>query len=274
MLNKNLIKSKKSFDFLSTIPEPEELDVSHIPPYTKPSNDSLLLDFAKRSNSKFVMSTSTISSCLMQIFFMFQNFSNPNERNVSNKLWGVSGKYMVSQRKPTTCILRRVADPIYRKDNTSNEPSIGVWALDSDTTPLNPESEILMFLGKILERMYTMEVDDFDSLLVKSKQDLSKGLVLEEDYHRFMKVNDDICLRSQIDCKSDLEDGSSIVYEIKTRAVAPIRYDMQYYKSFLDYRIDRITGFHSSFEREFYDLVRGAFLKYYFQLRIGNFLKL
>ncbi len=35
-----------------------------IPPYIPPSDDSLLLKFAKESKIKFVMSTSTISSAL------------------------------------------------------------------------------------------------------------------------------------------------------------------------------------------------------------------
>lgn len=244
--------------------------MTQIPPYTKPSNDSLLLEFARRSSSKYVMSTSTISSCMMHLFYMYQNFSNPRQTCTSNTMAGVSGKYMVSQRKPTTCILRKISDSVPGHGSTGAS-STAIWAMDSDTTPINPDSEILMFLGKVLERMYTMEVDDFESLLIKSKQKLDKIAPLEEDYHRFMKVNDDICLRSQIDCKSVLEDGSTIVYEIKTRAVAPIRYDMKFYESFLDYRIDRVVGPHSSFEREYFDLIRGGFLKYYFQLRIGNF---
>lgn len=34
--------------------------------------------------------------------------------------------------------------------------------------------------------------------------------------------------------------------------------------------MSQYLGLHSSFEREYYDLIRGAFLKYSFQLKIGN----
>jgi len=85
-----------------------------------------------------------------------------------------------------------------------------------------------------------------------------------------MKLNNNICLRSQIDTTSKMEDGSNIVFEIKTRSVTPIRYDVENYKDYLDYEIETIKGIHSSFEREYYDLIRGAFLKYAFQLKVGR----
>jgi hypothetical protein len=80
---------------------------------------------------------------------------------------------------------------------------------------------------------------------------------------------DKILLRSQIDCRGE-RDGKDIHFEIKTRAVAPIRYDIYQYQDYLDYEVNRLQGLHSSYEREFYDLIRGAFLKYYFQLKIGG----
>lgn len=254
----NLITSKKTFDFFDKVPLPENIDVNQIPPYTKPSNDSLLLKFAQMSNLKYIMSTSTISSCMSQIFYLMENFKNPNMNQVSNFYGSFSDKYMSSQRKPTTNILRKV------------DKEKGIYALDSDTNPFEASNEILMFMGKVFERMYTMEVDEFNSLLVKSKQDLSNAVPLEEDYHRFLIMNQKVCLRSQIDCMAELDDGEKIVFEIKTRAVAPLRYDILNYKKYLDYKIDRICGDHSSFEREYYDLIRGAFLKYFFQLKIGQ----
>ncbi len=66
-----------------------------------------------------------------------------------------------------------------------------------------------------------------------------------------------------------MNDGRKIVYEIKTRAAAPIRYDVFNYWNYLDYKIDGYNGMMKSYEREYYDLIRGAFMKYYFQLKIG-----
>ena len=77
-------------------------------------------------------------------------------------------------------------------------------------------------------------------------------------------------LRSQIDCKGFSANNTPIFFEIKTRAVAPIRYDVWNYTRYLDYDVTSLNGKHSSYEREFYDLIRGAFLKYIFQLKIGG----
>lgn len=77
-------------------------------------------------------------------------------------------------------------------------------------------------------------------------------------------------LRSQIDTAGEDENGNPIVFELKTRATAPIRYDVTNYIDYLDYNIIKFKGQHSSFEREFYDLVRGGFLKYIMQMKIGQ----
>ena len=76
-------------------------------------------------------------------------------------------------------------------------------------------------------------------------------------------------LRSQIDARGYDENGKPIVFELKTRATAPLRYDIVNYIDYLDYEIVKAKGLHSSFEREFYDLVRGGFLKYIMQMKIG-----
>ena len=46
------------------------------------------------------------------------------------------------------------------------------------------------------------------------------------NYYRYARVNNDIMLRSQIDCLSYTPDGKPFVFEIKSRACAPIRYDI------------------------------------------------
>lgn len=90
-------------------------------------------------------------------------------------------------------------------------------------------------------------------------------LKINDDHHRFMKLNNEICLRSQIDCYDiDPDTKDPFVFEIKTRSVCPIRYDLFNYTDYLDYRINSYRGLHSSFEREYYDLIRGGFIKYAF----------
>lgn len=125
-----------------------------------------------------------------------------------------------------------------------------------------------MDLGKILERQYTMSSDDFRKILLKEghpeKKENDLKDFIDDDYHRFMKLNDNIMLRSQIDCMRVNEKGETEVFEIKTRAVAPIRYDITHYDLYFDYSVDSHKGVNNSYEREYYDLIRGAFLKYAF----------
>jgi hypothetical protein len=77
-------------------------------------------------------------------------------------------------------------------------------------------------------------------------------------------------LRSQIDARGTDAEGNPIVFELKTRATAPLRYDIINYIDYLDYNIVKFKGQHSSFEREYYDLIRGGFLKYIMQMKIGR----
>jgi hypothetical protein len=52
------------------------------------------------------------------------------------------------------------------------------------------------------------------------------------------------------------------VFELKTRATSVLRYEIYNYIDYLDYEIVKYKGKYQSYEREFYDLVRGGFLKY------------
>lgn len=130
---------------------------------------------------------------------------------------------MISQRKPITNIITKI---VKEEDSPSGEP---IYALDSDKGLFNGQETILMHLGKVMERHFTMEEEDFNINLVKGKIPVNQPII-DDDHHRFMKLNNNVCLRSQIDCTSKNPDGTDIVYEIKTRAVAPIRYDIENYK--------------------------------------------
>lgn len=245
-----------SHDFLRNIPQPADIDFSQIPRYTPPSQDKSLLDFAKISNSKYLMATSSIANIIAQVYYHFSCFNEADYSGLPTHTSREMKKYMNAQRKPSTSFLREV-DP-------------GVYALDGDSGVFAPYHQILMDMGNILEKLYTLSPERFNGVFLKSKQNLESFNLIEDDYHRFMRVNDDLCLRSQIDCHSTLPNGEKIVYEIKTRATAPIRYEVTTYKDYLDYKLDPIVGTVSSYEREYYDLIRGGFMKYFFQLKIGD----
>lgn len=76
-------------------------------------------------------------------------------------------------------------------------------------------------------------------------------------------------MRSQLDCHDPRLPGTG-VFDLKTRAALPIRMDLMNYKQHSTYLIRTLQGETESFEREYHDLMRSAFLKYGFQARIGN----
>jgi len=247
--------------YLRKIPNSEDVNFDEIPPYIPPSQDKLLLKFAQESKIKYVMSTSTISSVLSQIYFLFSSFKNPLFENVFEEFENEPRRFMISQRKPVTNFLRKL------------DEKHGIYALDGDPGLFFYRNALLMDLGKVLERFLTLTPEVFNgALLGKDKEKAKENKnAIPDDHHRFMKLNNDICLRSQIDCYSmNKKTNKPFVFEIKTRTCCPMRYDFNNYTDFLDYRITDVKGLHSSFEREYYDLIRGAFLKYSFQLKIGR----
>lgn len=52
--------------------------------------------------------------------------------------------------------------------------------------------------------------------------------------------------------------------------MAPIRYDLENYINYLNYNVRSRGGSAESFEREYYDLIRGSFMGYGLQLMIGG----
>jgi hypothetical protein len=137
---------------------------------------------------------------------------------------------------------------------------------------------VLLKMGKYMEKMLTTDAQYFNDHYVldlktnKPKLEMTeqaKKALFEEDYFRYMRSGK-MFLRSQIDTRGLDGDGNEIVFELKTRATAVMRYDIVNYIDYLDYEVGKYRGQHSSYEREFYDLIRGGFLKYIMQMKIGQ----
>ena len=75
-------------------------------------------------------------------------------------------------------------------------------------------------------------------------------------------------MRSQLDCQDSRLPKKT--FDIKTRATIAIRRDQLNFEKASGYQISTARGYLGSFEREKYDLIRSAFLKYSMQARIGN----
>jgi Mitochondrial protein Pet127 len=78
-----------------------------------------------------------------------------------------------------------------------------------------------------------------------------------------------ILMRSQLDCHDARLPGTG-VFDLKTRACISVRMNAENTEEGADYEISHRTGEYNSFEREYFDMIRAAFLKYSLQVRIGN----
>ena len=140
--------------FIKYLYQPEEIKINDIPSYIPPSQDQLLMQFARESSIKYVMSTSTISNVLSQLFYLFSSFRNPSFEKISSSYDNEPKKFMISQRKPITNFLRKIDE--------KNQ----IYALDSDPGLFVFRNMILMDLGKVIEKQLTMRRQDFEEALL------------------------------------------------------------------------------------------------------------
>ena len=241
--------------FYENLPTPEMIEFENFEKYMKPSEDPNLKKMMKTGNYKFSSSTSGISSTLSHFFYKLTNFKSPHFYNLSDSYKEEPLKFMMYQRKPSMIVLKK------------NEN--GHYSIDKNSIFDDKNEIVLLKMGKYMEKLFTCSKTEFESRYVKKDGKKPETFKDEGDYFNFVSY-DKILLRSQIDCAGKDKFGNDIVFEIKTRAASPIRYDVHNYFDYLNYDMNSLLGKHSSYEREFYDLVRGAFLKYLFQLKIGG----
>ena len=246
----NRLNQGKLGDFYMRLPQYSEIDDSCISQYNPPSHDSKLIELAKRNEWKYLMSTSTIASVMSHMYYTISNYKSPHFTNLSEPYDREPLKFMVSQRKPSSVFLRMI------------DKEQKIYAIDSDSGFAEPSNIVLLKMGKYMEKMIQNEADDFrGKYIIDPKTGKPKKTAeVEEDYFKYSKINN-LMLRSQIDWQGVNDKGEPIVFEIKTRSAAVLRYDIVNYIDYLGYEIIKRRGKHSSFEREYYDLIRGGFLR-------------
>lgn len=256
-------------EYFQKIRQPSELDMDRITPYHSASRDPLLIDYTKRllegrsaSTPAVCTSTSSCTPLMSQIIFAFTNFKSVNLQGFSPVFTTFPQNFTRATRKPAMCVLRRRSD--------------GVWGLDGCPTPDPGPGNILMHLGKTMERMLTDEPDEFESVFLKGSDKYSELYdIPPREPAVFVKMGDTVVVRSQLDAIATKKDreftnfGSGVV-DIKTRATNPIRLDIKNYNRYFDYHLNTLKGAYFSFEREWFDMSRSAFIKYQLQCRLGG----
>ena len=96
------------------------------------------------------MSTSTVSSVLSHIYYAIANHKSPHFNNLSEAYDREALKFMISQRKPNTLFL------------TQRDQGQKLYSLDGDAGFIEPSNEVLLKMGKYMEKMLTTDQKYFN----------------------------------------------------------------------------------------------------------------
>ncbi|KAF5382603.1 hypothetical protein D9615_002963 [Tricholomella constricta] len=240
--------------YLENIPKVTDFAFERLSGFIKSSRDEDLWSLARRENRTFAGSTSSLSGMLSHIYFLLSGDKDVNTDNLSRHFGKEPRGFTAGQRMPVSVV--------YNHDK-------GVYAIDSDSDNDDVDKNILTWMGTLLEKYLTATPDEF-AAYIRSNPAPESPLAESplRDAYRYAK-SDRFVMRSQLDCHDPRLPGTG-VFDIKTRACLPIRMDLLNFEENSGYLIRSQTGKVESFEREYYDLIRSAFLKYSFQVRIGN----
>lgn len=241
-----------NFDpYLSTIMPVDEFDFDALKQYVTSSKDELLIGIAKKHKKMFTGSTSSMTSTLAHFHYLLSSWRPINPEKMSKGFEPDSENFGAILRAPAATFL-------HYKD--------GTYAIDADK---EYDSEtILSMLGKSMEKLLTVPKDEFEKYRRRNSHQLTEEeRNAEESYH--YTTFRDFMMRSQLDAYDPRLPGSG-VYDLKTRAVVSIRMDATNHQKGQGYEIRQQKGQWESFEREYYDMIRLAFLKYSLQVRMGR----
>ncbi|KAF4511104.1 hypothetical protein G6O67_002933 [Ophiocordyceps sinensis] len=241
-----------NFDpYLASIMPINEFDFDALSDYITSSKDVKLRKLAAQHKMKYCGSTSSMTSILSQFHFLLSAWRQIHMNNLSQSLNPDSLNFTVITRAPAAAFAR-LED--------------GVYAIDADKQ--YDTENVLSMLGKSMEKFLTLPKEEFEKYRkTKSHQISEEERNAEESYH--YTTLGDFLMRSQLDAHDSRLPGTGM-FDLKTRAVISIRMDVQGYEKGVGYEIRERFGQWESFEREYYDMIRSAFLKYSLQVRMGR----
>lgn len=229
-----------------------EFDFNTLKDYITSSKDETLRSIAVKEKKKYVGSSSSMTSVLSHFHYLLSAWRPVDTRTVSRGFPETLTTFTRLLRAPAAMFL-------HYQD--------GVYAIDADKE--FDHANILMNLGKSMEKLLTLPKEDFERYRRTHENKISaeEEEAIPESYH-FSSYGDFI-MRSQLDAYDHRLPGTGM-FDLKTRAVVSIRQDAKNFEHGLGYEIKDRYGAFESYEREFFDMIRAAFLKYSLQVRIGR----
>ncbi|KAJ5701506.1 mitochondrial translation protein [Penicillium malachiteum] len=242
-----------NFDpYLGNIMPVTEFDFDTLKEYITSSRDETLRETAVKHGKKYAGSSSSMTTVLSQFHYLLSSWRGVDTRMISQ---GFPDKLRTFTR-----LLRAPAAMFLHYQD-------GTYAIDADKE--FDSANILMNLGKSMEKMLTMPKEEYERYRRSHENKITaeEENAVPESYH-FSTLGDFI-MRSQLDAYDPRLPGTGM-FDLKTRAVVSIRMDAQNFEHGLGYEIKERFGEFESYEREYFDMIRAAFLKYSLQVRVGR----
>ncbi|EFP86544.2 hypothetical protein PGT21_026348 [Puccinia graminis f. sp. tritici] len=246
---------------LQDLVAPDQFNFDALTPYVTSSRDEQLVQLAHQNLRKYCGSTSSMTQTLSQIYLMLNGNKPLNIGMLTANAASTKKKveFTPGAKMPASIILKY--DPETKRYSIDSDKSF-------DTETDCPDSTILSSLGHVLEKFFVLPYEEFAKLLKKNANLLDPSKPKLREAYAFAKTNL-LMTRSQLDCYHHYLPGNG-TFDIKTRATIAIRHDRLNHANAAGYQIRTSQGPLESFEREYLDLIRSAFLKYQFQARIGQ----
>ncbi|KAF7314200.1 hypothetical protein MKEN_00892200 [Mycena kentingensis (nom. inval.)] len=241
--------------YLEDIPKVTNFAFEKLVGFIKSSHDEDLRTLARQEGRTFTGSTSSLSGMLSHCYFLISDHRPVDISSLSMAFKDEPKNFTPGQRMPAAVTFNY-------KD--------GIYSIDADGD--DSSKNVLTWMGHLLEKFLTTPEDEFklflrSEALKAENPDAETEDPIREAY-RYSK-SEKFVMRSQLDCVDPRLPGTG-VFDIKTRAALPVRMDIMNWEENSGYVLKSAQGLYESFEREYYDLIRSAFLKYGFQVRIGN----
>lgn len=228
-----------------------EFDFDALKEYKTSSRDQSLKRLAQSHGKRYAGSTSSMTGTLAHFHFLLSQWREINTSMLSKNFPDDLRGYTEFQRCPNAIFLRW---------------QDGSYAIDADKQL--DTANILMMLGKSMEKLLTLNTGEFERYRKSNPDQVSsEERNAPESFH--YTTMGDFLMRSQLDAFDPRLPGTGM-FDLKTRAVVSVRMEHRNHKRGVGYQIKDGQGEWESFEREYYDMIRAAFLKYSLQVRMGR----
>ncbi|OGE51250.1 hypothetical protein PENARI_c014G10986 [Penicillium arizonense] len=244
-----------NFDpYLGDIMPVTEFDFNTLKPYVTSSKDTILCEMAQKNQRKYYGSSSSMTSALSHFHYLLSAWRSIDTRNVSQGFPEKLRSFTRLLRAPTAMF-------VHYKEKED------VYAIDADKE--FDSANILMNLGKSMEKLLTLPKEQFERYRRSSANKITpeEEEAIPESYH--YTTMGKFLMRSQLDAYDPRLPGTGM-YDLKTRAVISIRMDASNHENGIGYELKGRFGTWESYEREYFDMMRAAFLKYSLQVRVGR----